>query len=201
MKAVQLAWPIMQAGKRLSNVPFLKWLIYPFFMRPLMKRLRICTRLLGRGWSLSSDMCRRTIRSGMFPKTGRSPRFVSAAPAAARISTITAIFRPKLKPAFIAFTGDGRRGSGPMHRLRQMRRGMLGRRRCSRRRKIPDRPRSVQDVRRLRAGVPAAGDLRFRGEYRGHGQRPSEANQPRCWGAAGRILSGAEGAAGRGRFV
>ena len=33
-QAVRLAWPIMQAGKRLSNLPFLKWLIYPFFMRP-----------------------------------------------------------------------------------------------------------------------------------------------------------------------
>ena len=34
MQAVRLAWPIIQAGKRLSNLPVLKWLIYPFFMRP-----------------------------------------------------------------------------------------------------------------------------------------------------------------------
>ncbi|HRS84117.1 MAG TPA: 4Fe-4S binding protein [Smithellaceae bacterium] len=33
-QAVRLAWPVIQAGKRLSNVPVLKWLIYPFFMRP-----------------------------------------------------------------------------------------------------------------------------------------------------------------------
>lgn len=32
--AVRLAWPLIRAGKRLSDVPVLKWLIYPFFMRP-----------------------------------------------------------------------------------------------------------------------------------------------------------------------
>lgn len=32
--AVRLSWPIMVAGKRLSNVPFFRWLIRPFFMRP-----------------------------------------------------------------------------------------------------------------------------------------------------------------------
>ncbi|HOG13370.1 MAG TPA: hypothetical protein PLR47_10235, partial [Smithellaceae bacterium] len=32
--AVRLAWPFIRAGKRLSNFPFLKWLIYPFFIRP-----------------------------------------------------------------------------------------------------------------------------------------------------------------------
>ncbi|HQI00481.1 MAG TPA: hypothetical protein PLA18_04350 [Deltaproteobacteria bacterium] len=32
--AVRLSWPIMTAAKRLSNVPFFKWLIRPFFMRP-----------------------------------------------------------------------------------------------------------------------------------------------------------------------
>lgn len=32
--AVRLSWPIIIAGKRLSNAPFFKWLIRPFFMRP-----------------------------------------------------------------------------------------------------------------------------------------------------------------------
>ncbi|MDT8272677.1 MAG: hypothetical protein RRA35_05750, partial [Desulfomonilia bacterium] len=32
--SVWLSWPIIAAGKRLSNVPVLKWLISPFFMRP-----------------------------------------------------------------------------------------------------------------------------------------------------------------------
>jgi ferredoxin len=32
--AVWLSWPIIAAGKRLSNAPVLKWLISPFFMRP-----------------------------------------------------------------------------------------------------------------------------------------------------------------------
>jgi ferredoxin len=32
---VKLFWPLVIAGKRYSNVPVLKWLIYPFFMRPL----------------------------------------------------------------------------------------------------------------------------------------------------------------------
>lgn len=32
--AVRLSWPIIGAGKRLSNVPFFKWFIRPFFMRP-----------------------------------------------------------------------------------------------------------------------------------------------------------------------
>ncbi len=34
INAVKLGWPVIKAGKRLSNVPILKWLIYPFFMRP-----------------------------------------------------------------------------------------------------------------------------------------------------------------------
>lgn len=32
--AVRLSWPIIAAGKRLSNLPVFKWLIHPFFMRP-----------------------------------------------------------------------------------------------------------------------------------------------------------------------
>ncbi|PKN66739.1 MAG: hypothetical protein CVU52_10595 [Deltaproteobacteria bacterium HGW-Deltaproteobacteria-10] len=32
--AVKLFWPLIIAGKRYSNMPVLKWLIYPFFMRP-----------------------------------------------------------------------------------------------------------------------------------------------------------------------
>lgn len=31
---VWLSWPIIKYGKKLSNTPFLKWLIYPFFKRP-----------------------------------------------------------------------------------------------------------------------------------------------------------------------
>ncbi|MEN6358530.1 MAG: hypothetical protein ABFD59_00495 [Smithella sp.] len=34
IQAVKLAWPVIKAGKKLSNVPVLRWLIYPFFMRP-----------------------------------------------------------------------------------------------------------------------------------------------------------------------
>ncbi|MBW6499591.1 MAG: 4Fe-4S binding protein [Bacteroidales bacterium] len=32
--AVRLGWPFIKFGKILSNVPLIKWLIYPFFMRP-----------------------------------------------------------------------------------------------------------------------------------------------------------------------
>ncbi len=32
--SVRIFWPLMIAGKRLSNAPLLKWLIYPFFARP-----------------------------------------------------------------------------------------------------------------------------------------------------------------------
>ncbi|NPU86457.1 MAG: 4Fe-4S dicluster domain-containing protein [Syntrophaceae bacterium] len=32
--STDLLWPVITAGKRLSNVPVLKWLIRPFFMRP-----------------------------------------------------------------------------------------------------------------------------------------------------------------------
>jgi ferredoxin len=32
--AVTLTWPLMQAAKRLSNVPVLKWIINPFFAHP-----------------------------------------------------------------------------------------------------------------------------------------------------------------------
>ena len=31
---VRLSWPLIQYGKKLSDVPMLKWLIYPFFKRP-----------------------------------------------------------------------------------------------------------------------------------------------------------------------
>lgn len=34
INAVKRNWSIIKNGKRLSNVPVLKWLIYPFFMRP-----------------------------------------------------------------------------------------------------------------------------------------------------------------------
>jgi hypothetical protein len=34
IQAVKLAWPVIKAGKKLSNFPVLRWLIYPFFMRP-----------------------------------------------------------------------------------------------------------------------------------------------------------------------
>jgi ferredoxin len=32
--SVRIFWPVIIAGKRLSSVPILKWLIYPFFARP-----------------------------------------------------------------------------------------------------------------------------------------------------------------------
>ena len=31
---VKLAWPLIKYGKKLSDVPVLKWVIYPFFKRP-----------------------------------------------------------------------------------------------------------------------------------------------------------------------
>lgn len=32
--AVRLSWPVIRAGKTLSNAPFFRWIIRPFFMRP-----------------------------------------------------------------------------------------------------------------------------------------------------------------------
>ena len=31
---VRLSWPLIKYGKKLSAVPFLKWIVYPFFKRP-----------------------------------------------------------------------------------------------------------------------------------------------------------------------